>query len=119
MTAIIFIIFMFQINIYIICNSMGLTIGLLKIIILLIHKNKFLGLIVYMQKNFLHLNYDEYETSIIVHAKQLCIYFICPFLVLCQSTVLCYGIRPIICKYKHHYFKRCIIFNIITVYTRT
>lgn len=87
-----------QVCTYIACNGLGLFMDLFKIFILSIHKKEFLNLIVLMQKNFWHFNYDEYENSVIAQAKRMCIYFVCVFSFFSQSTVFCYMLRPVICK---------------------
>ncbi|CAL7937525.1 unnamed protein product [Xylocopa violacea] len=101
----------FTISGYILCNSLGLFIDLFKIILLVIHKKKFLNLIVYMQKNFWHFNYDDYENLIVADAKQMCVYFVCVFSFFSQSTVFCYMTRPLISNIGKNETERALIFN--------
>ncbi|XP_017766917.1 PREDICTED: odorant receptor 13a-like [Eufriesea mexicana] len=97
--------------IFIICNSVGLVLNLTKIIIVFIHKRKFLNLIAYMQNNFWHSNYDQNEHEIIADAKYMCIYFVCVFAFFSQCTVFSYMITPILENIGKNESERVLIFN--------
>ncbi|CAL7937524.1 unnamed protein product [Xylocopa violacea] len=101
----------FTITGYILCACLGLFTDLFKIILMSIHKKKFLTLIVYMQKNFWHFNYDESENLIIADAKQMCFYFVCVFSCSSQFTVFCYVLRPAISNFGKNETDRALIFN--------
>ncbi|XP_031371294.1 odorant receptor 47a-like isoform X1 [Apis dorsata] len=101
----------FSICTFIACNSLGLIMDLLKIFVVFIHKKKFLGLIIYMKKNFWHLDYDQYENSIIADAKQMCVYFVCVFSFFSQSTVFSYMLMPMISNIGKNESDRMLIFN--------
>ncbi|KOC60415.1 Putative odorant receptor 13a [Habropoda laboriosa] len=77
-------------------NGLAMVLDIIKIFTLVVHKKKFLGLIEYMQKNFWHLNYDQYENSVLAQAKRMCIYFVCVLSFFSQSSVLSYIIRPLV-----------------------
>ncbi|CAL7937526.1 unnamed protein product [Xylocopa violacea] len=96
---------------YILCNSLGLFMDLFKIILIFIHKKKFLNLIVHMQKNFWHFNYNDYENLIMADAKQMCIYFVCVFSFFSQSAIFSYMIRPLISNIGKNESDRALIFN--------
>ncbi|KAG9430161.1 odorant receptor 13a [Apis mellifera carnica] len=96
---------------FIVCNSLGLVMDLLKILVVFVHKKKFLGLIAYMQKNFWHLDYDQRENSIIADARQLCVYFVCVFSFFSQSTVFSYMFMPMISNIGKNESDRILIFN--------
>ena len=89
---------MFQISSHIVLNIMVLNMDLLKIVIVFIHKEKFFRLIVHMQKNFWHSNYDQYENSVLTDTKRMCIYFVCVFSFFSQFTCFSYMISPLMCK---------------------
>ena len=89
---------MFQVSSNIVCNLLGLFMDFFKILTIFIYKEKFLRLIVHMQKNFWHFNYDQYENSILADAKRMCIYFVCVFSVFSQVTIFSYMSRPFLCK---------------------
>ncbi|XP_076759017.1 uncharacterized protein LOC143428182 [Xylocopa sonorina] len=101
----------FSISGYILCSCFGLIMDLYKIILIFIHKTKFLSLIVYMRKNFWHFNYNKYENLIIADAKQVCFYFVFVFSFFSQSTVCCYVLRPLISNIGKNESERALIFN--------
>ncbi|CAD1468191.1 unnamed protein product, partial [Heterotrigona itama] len=80
----------FSVSSNIACNLLGLFMDLFKILIIFIHKEKFFRLIVHMQKNFWHFNYDQYENSVLADARRMCIYFVCVFSLFSQTTIFSY-----------------------------
>ncbi|XP_017795358.1 PREDICTED: uncharacterized protein LOC108576808 [Habropoda laboriosa] len=86
----------FEVCMYMAGNGLAMVLDIIKIFTLVVHKKKFLGLIEYMQKNFWHLNYDQYENSVLAQAKRMCIYFVCVLSFFSQSSVLSYIIRPLV-----------------------
>ncbi|XP_068977262.1 odorant receptor 13a-like [Bombus flavifrons] len=101
----------FSVSTYIACNSLGLFMDLFKLLIIFIHKKKFLYLVVYMQKNFWHFNYNQYEKSVLADAKRMCIYFVCVFSFLSQSTIFSYIFRPLISNIGKNESDRVPIFH--------
>ena len=78
-------------------NTLSLILPLLKIFILLCHKEDFFRLILYMKKNFLELrNYDDYERKIVIGCNQKCTFFICFFTFLTIATTASYMVIPLI-----------------------
>ncbi|CAL7937521.1 unnamed protein product [Xylocopa violacea] len=96
---------------YIACMILVVTMDLVKMFILVVHKKRFLGLIVYMQKHFWQCDYDEYENRIIDDTKQMCVYFVCVFSFFCQSTDFLYTVRPVISNIGKNDTDRGLIFN--------
>ncbi|CAL7937523.1 unnamed protein product [Xylocopa violacea] len=96
---------------YIMCISLGLFMDLFKVFTLLAHKKKFLNLIAYMQKNFWHLNFDDYENLFIADAKRMCIYFVCVFSFFSLFTTFSYMIRPLISNIGKNESERTLIYN--------
>ncbi|XP_046143016.1 odorant receptor 30a-like [Osmia bicornis bicornis] len=78
------------------CNLLSLTVPLFKMLVILVHRNKFFYLIAYLQKNFLHADYDEYEASVLASCKRQCTFFICIFIFFTEITVISYIGTPII-----------------------
>ncbi|XP_003494290.2 odorant receptor 13a-like isoform X2 [Bombus impatiens] len=101
----------FSVSTYIACNSLGLFMDLFKLLIIFIHKKKFLYLIVYMQKNFWHFNYNQYKKSVLADAKRMCIYFVCVFSFLSQSTIFSYIFMPLISNIGKNKSDRVPIFH--------
>ncbi|XP_033304746.1 odorant receptor 13a-like [Bombus bifarius] len=101
----------FSVSTYIACNSLGLFMDLFKLLIIFIHKKKFLYLVVYMQKNFWHFNYNQYEKSVLADAKRMCIYFVCVFSFLSQSTIFSYIFMPLISNIGKNKSDRVPIFH--------
>ncbi|XP_046143136.1 odorant receptor 13a-like [Osmia bicornis bicornis] len=78
------------------CNILSLTVPMFKILVLLVHKEKFFHLITYFERNFLHANYDKYEASVLASCKRQCTFFICIFIFFTEITVMSYIGTPII-----------------------
>ncbi|XP_017766951.1 PREDICTED: odorant receptor 49b-like [Eufriesea mexicana] len=101
----------FKVFSYISSNSVGLIMDIFKFLVILLYKKKFLSLITYMQTNFWHLNYDEYEKSIIENAKHICIYFVGVQSFFSQITIFSYIIRPLLSNIGKNETDRIFIFN--------
>ncbi|CAK9795856.1 Odorant receptor 13a [Anthophora plagiata] len=100
-----------EVCLFMACNSLALVLDIIKVFVVFVHKKKFLGLIVHMQKNFLHFNYDRYENSVIAHAKRLCVYFVCVFSFFSQSTVYSYIVKPLLANIGRNESDREHIYN--------
>ncbi|XP_043793992.1 odorant receptor 13a-like [Apis laboriosa] len=93
-------------------NTLSLILPLLKIFILLIHKEDFFRLILYMKRNFLELqNYDDYERKVVIDCKRKCTFFICFFTFLTMATTASYIITPIIGNIGKNESDRVLPFN--------
>nr|XP_034178978.1 odorant receptor 13a-like [Osmia lignaria] len=93
------------------CNILSLTVPMFKILVLLVHKKKFFHLITYLERNFLHANYDKYETSVLASCKRKCTFFICFFIFLTEGTVFSYIITPVIVNIGRNESDRTLPFN--------
>ncbi|XP_014608902.1 PREDICTED: odorant receptor 49b-like [Polistes canadensis] len=83
-------------TIYILCNTMTLVMVLCKMLILSLHRRKFLYLIKYMQDHFWNFHYESYENTIIKDCRKQCTYFVCSFTFFAQGTVFTYVVTPIV-----------------------
>ncbi|XP_076629916.1 odorant receptor 30a-like [Colletes latitarsis] len=81
---------------YIMCNFLSLVMSLFKILILLAHRKDFFHLVLYLQREFLHGDYDIYEKTILAGCKRVCALFICVFTCFAHATLISYVISPII-----------------------
>ncbi|XP_026674960.1 uncharacterized protein LOC108631830 [Ceratina calcarata] len=93
------------------CSLTGLLLDLFKLSVLYVHKEKFFSLIVYMRKNFWHLEYDKYENLILMNARQISVYFVCVFSFFSQSTTFSYMISPLMSNIGKNESERALIFN--------
>ncbi|XP_047361014.1 odorant receptor 13a-like [Vespa velutina] len=82
--------------IYILCNTMTLVMVLTKMLILTLHRTKFMYLIQYMQNQFWNSDYQHDENIIIETCRKQCTYFVCSFIFFALGTVFGYMITPII-----------------------
>ncbi|KAF7386889.1 hypothetical protein HZH66_011341 [Vespula vulgaris] len=82
--------------IYILCNTMTLVMVLSKMLILTLHRTKFMYLIKYMQDQFWNSNYEPEENVIVEKCRKQCTYFVCSFTFFALGTVFCYVLTPII-----------------------
>ncbi|XP_043512117.1 odorant receptor 49b-like [Frieseomelitta varia] len=101
----------FNISSHIVLNILVLNMDLLKIVIIFIHKEKFFRLIVHMQNNFWHSNYDQYENSILADTKRICIYFVCFFSFFSQFTCFSYIINPLMSNIGKNKSERVLMFD--------
>ncbi|XP_043512088.1 uncharacterized protein LOC122529741 [Frieseomelitta varia] len=101
----------FSISSYMVCNLLGMFLVFLKIVTVFIYKEKFFRLIVHMQENFWHFNYDQYENSILADTKRMCIYFVCVFSIFSQFTAFSYIINPVISNIGRNATERILIFD--------
>ncbi|XP_031773979.1 odorant receptor Or2-like isoform X2 [Apis florea] len=92
-------------------NTLSLILPLLKIFILLSHKEEFFRLIVYMQRNFLRGNYDDYEREVVFGCKRKCTFFICFFTFFTMATIVSYIASPIVANIGKNESDRVLPFN--------
>ncbi|XP_033203407.1 odorant receptor 13a-like [Bombus vancouverensis nearcticus] len=83
-------------RIYNVCNILAILMPLLKMTVLLAHKQKFFRLITYTQRRFWHENYDEYEKKIYMDCKRKCTVFVCFVIFTTKATLICYALSPIL-----------------------
>ncbi|XP_017891474.1 odorant receptor 13a-like [Ceratina calcarata] len=86
----------FSACVFAVCTVLSSIVPFIKIIILYIHKDEFFHLILYLERNFLHADYNDYERKILFGCKRQCTILICLSTLLTQFTVICYIIKPII-----------------------
>ncbi|XP_076241047.1 odorant receptor 10-like [Calliopsis andreniformis] len=96
---------------YIACNILCLNIALFKTFILFLHKEEFLALIVYMQKNFWTSDYSPHEKRIYASWKRICTYFICIFTFFTEASIVSYAVRPIVANIGRNESDRILPFN--------
>lgn len=77
---------------------LSLTMPFIKILVLLAHKEDFFRLILYLQRKFLHADYDSYERQILIGFKRKCTFFIYFFTLFTLATVVSYIVNPLIGK---------------------
>ena len=70
----------------------------IKILVLLAHKEDFFRLILYLQRKFLHADYDSHERQIVIGFKRKCTFFIYFFTLFTLATVVSYIVNPLIGK---------------------
>lgn len=73
---------------------------LLKLITLIVHRKDFFYLILYLQRKFLHGDYDDYERNIVLNCKRKCTFFTCSLTFTTLATVVSYIINPLVGKLK-------------------
>ncbi|CAK9824227.1 Odorant receptor 13a [Anthophora retusa] len=93
------------------CNILSLIMPLFKILVLLAHKNDFFNLILYLQRKFLHADYNDCERTILLRCKRQCTLFICFFTIFTQATILFYFINPVIANIGRNASDRLLPFN--------
>lgn len=96
----------FKVFTYTLSNSVGLFLDVMKVLIIIIYRKKFLNLIAYMQKNFWHLNYDENEEMIMANVKRICVCFVYVQTFSSLITISFYMIQPFLCNIINSYLKQ-------------
>lgn len=91
------------------CNMLSIAAPLLKLITLIVHRKDFFYLILYLQRKFLHGDYDDYERNIVLNCKRKCTFFTCSLTFTTLATVVSYIINPLVGKLKFN--KRWIVRN--------
>ncbi|CAL7937529.1 unnamed protein product [Xylocopa violacea] len=85
----------FSACLFTVCNILSVGIPFFKILVLLAHKKDFFRLIVYIQRKFLHGEYDEYEKQVVMDCKRKCAFFVCLLIFSTKGTIICYIINPL------------------------
>ncbi|XP_054008379.1 odorant receptor 13a-like [Hylaeus anthracinus] len=68
----------------------------LSLLVLLAHRKDFLNLVRYLERKFLHSEYDIYEGMVLDTCKRTCAFFICTFTCSCHGTLISYVLNPIV-----------------------
>lgn len=82
------------------CNMLSIAAPLLKLITLVVHREDFFYLILYLQRKFLHGDYNDYERNIVLNCKRKCMFFTCSLTFTTLATVVSYVINPLVGKLK-------------------
>ncbi|KOX80308.1 Putative odorant receptor 13a [Melipona quadrifasciata] len=93
------------------CNMLSLMMPFIKIIVLLAHKEDFFRLILYLQRKFLHADYNNYERQIVIGFKRKCTFFIYFFTFFTLATVVSYIVNPLIANIGRNESDRVLPFN--------
>ncbi|XP_078043866.1 uncharacterized protein LOC144473657 [Augochlora pura] len=104
----------FEDTMFALCNLFTGGLVTLKIAALYLHKKQFKELLVYLQDNFWHTNYDTNEKTFLNQCKAQCIFFICSFNFFAQGTAVCYLIEPGIAYFGNNDLNRKLLFNLHT-----
>ncbi|XP_033362101.1 odorant receptor 13a-like [Bombus vosnesenskii] len=96
---------------YNVCNILAVLMPLLKMTVLLAHKQELFHLITYTQRKFWHENYDEYEKRIYIDCKRKCTVFVCFVIFTTKATLICYALSPIIENIGRNESAREFLFN--------
>ncbi|XP_043793986.1 odorant receptor Or2-like [Apis laboriosa] len=94
------------------CNMLSIAAPLLKLITLIVHRKDFFYLILYLQRKFLHGDYDDYERNIVLNCKRKCTFFTCSLTFTTLATVVSYIINPLIANIGRNESDRVLPFNI-------
>ncbi|XP_043600909.1 odorant receptor 13a-like [Bombus pyrosoma] len=96
---------------YVITNILTVTMGLIKICIIMNHKEEFMKLIVYMQQHFWNVKYDFREKEILDNCKKTCTFFVCSVTVMGTCAILAYLTTPLIANIGKNKSERAFPFN--------
>ncbi|XP_050484347.1 odorant receptor 13a-like [Bombus huntii] len=96
---------------YNVCNILAVLMPLLKMTVLLAHKQELFHLITYTQRKFWHENYDENEKRIYIDCKRKCTVFVCFVIFTTKATLICYALSPIIENIGRNESAREFLFN--------
>ncbi|XP_048268942.1 odorant receptor 13a-like isoform X1 [Bombus terrestris] len=96
---------------YNVCNILAVLMPLLKMTVLLAHKQELFHLIAYTQRRFWHENYDEYEKRIYMNCKRKCTVFVCFVIFTTKATLICYALSPILENIGRNESAREFLFN--------
>ncbi|KAK9293403.1 hypothetical protein QLX08_011639 [Tetragonisca angustula] len=97
---------------YVVTNLLTVVMGLLKICIILTHKNEFLNLIIYMQQNFWNVDYDFCEREVLNNCKRTCVFFVSCVTSIGICAMLSYVITPILENIGKNQSERIFLFNV-------
>ncbi|XP_054009118.1 odorant receptor 13a-like [Hylaeus anthracinus] len=77
-------------------NILTVGMSLFKLLVLFPHRKDFLNLIRYLERKFLHADYDFYEKMVLDTCKRTSTFFICTFTYSCHGALISYVLHPII-----------------------
>ncbi|KOC59501.1 Odorant receptor Or2 [Habropoda laboriosa] len=96
---------------YTACNILCLIMVLLKLFVVFIHRKEFIELLVYMYKNFWHLNYDCNELLLLQDCRRISTICITLINFCAQGTIVSYVLTPIIANIGRNSSDRVLPFN--------
>ena len=89
----------FQDILYVTTNILTVTMGLIKICIIMTHKEEFINLIVYVQQHFWNVKYDFREKEILNNCKKTCTFFVCSVTIMGACAIVAYLTTPVIGRF--------------------
>lgn len=88
---------------YVVTNALSMMMITVKICMIVIRKEEFINLIVYMQENFWNENYYDFrEKEIFENCKRTCAFFVSLVTTIGICAILSYLATPLIGKLKYH-----------------
>ncbi|XP_033361966.1 odorant receptor 4-like [Bombus vosnesenskii] len=96
---------------YVTTNILTVTMGLIKICIIMKHKKEFIKLIVYVQQRFWNVKYDFREKEILNDCKKTCTFFVCSVTIMGTFAILAYLTTPLIGNIGKNKSERAFPFN--------
>ncbi|XP_050594980.1 uncharacterized protein LOC126924480 [Bombus affinis] len=97
---------------YVTTNILTVTMGLIKICIIMTHKEEFINLIVYVQQHFWNVKYDFREKEILDNCKKTCTFFVCSVTIMGACAIVAYLTTPVIANAGKNNSERVLPFNI-------
>ncbi|XP_076384873.1 uncharacterized protein LOC117219911 [Megalopta genalis] len=94
------------------CNLFTEGLVTAKVTALYLCKKQFKELLVYLEDNFWHTNYDTNEKTFLNQCKAQCILFICSFTFFAQGTSICFLMEPCMAYFENNDFARKLLFNL-------
>ncbi|XP_068978354.1 uncharacterized protein [Bombus flavifrons] len=97
---------------YVTTNILTVTMGLIKICIIMTHKEEFINLIVYVQQHFWNVKYDFREKKILDNCRKTCTFFVCSVTIMGACAIVAYLITPVIANAGKNNSERVLPFNV-------
>ncbi|XP_031371293.1 odorant receptor 13a-like [Apis dorsata] len=96
---------------YVVTNALSMMMITVKICMIVMHKEEFINLIVYMQENFWNDNYDFHEREILENCKRTCAFFVSLVTTIGICAILSYLATPLIVQTVSNNSERMLPFN--------
>ncbi|XP_003494285.1 odorant receptor 4-like [Bombus impatiens] len=97
---------------YVTTNILTVTMGLIKICIIMAHKEEFINLIVYVRQHFWNVKYNFREKEILDDCRKTCTFFVCSVTIMGACAIIAYLITPVIANAGKNNSERVLPFNI-------
>nr|XP_033203185.1 odorant receptor 13a-like [Bombus vancouverensis nearcticus] len=97
---------------YVTTNILTVTMGLIKICIIMAHKEEFINLIVYVRQHFWNVKYNFREKEILDDCRKTCTFFVCSVTIMGACAIVAYLITPVIANAGKNNSERVLPFNI-------